>query len=398
MNRISVVLRPLAALLLPAALFAVLAMPASALAGEPATVTVRVEGFSGTLLPQTQVTTSTTPVPVEGGTCSGTSAGGALYDAVKGNWRAVKGSFGVEILGIDGVDLPPFGEENYAYWSIWVNNSFASKGACEEELQTGADIVFAAQCFATGPYCPSDASAPEHFLTSSPPSASVVGINEAVTLKIGSLSTASGAAEAELPAETTVGGDPSGAVTPQHDGTATLTFSAPGVYTVQAHAPGSVPSDPQTVCVHNGNDGLCGTSAPGGQVAGFHETAPYKGPFALVAHAGAPLDGHVYSRRHSVRQLSGTIVGHSAISAVRIELRRGFHGRCSTFDGARAKFVPARCGGGTPFQVASGPSWSYLLPAALPRGRYVLDVLATDVAGNQTSLARGSSRVVFYVR
>ena len=35
---------------------------------------------------------------------------------------------------------------------------------------------------------------------------------------------------------------------------------------------------------------------------------------------------------------------------------------------------------------------------ALAPGRYVLDIEATDVAGNHTSLARGTSRIVFYVR
>jgi hypothetical protein len=38
-----------------------------------------------------------------------------------------------------------------------------------------------------------------------------------------------------------------------------------------------------------------------------------------------------------------------------------------------------------------------LLPFKLPAGRYVLDIEATDLAGSQTKLARGSSRVVFYV-
>ena len=38
------------------------------------------------------------------------------------------------------------------------------------------------------------------------------------------------------------------------------------------------------------------------------------------------------------------------------------------------------------FKVASTPSFSYLLPGALQRGRYVLDIEATDAAGNRTSL------------
>ncbi|HTZ86407.1 MAG TPA: hypothetical protein VMB05_07050, partial [Solirubrobacteraceae bacterium] len=62
------------------------------------------------------------------------------------------------------------------------------------------------------------------------------------------------------------------------------------------------------------------------------------------------------------------------------------------------RFQRARCGQGAFFKVGSTPSYSYLLPAALAPGRYVLDVQATDEAGNRTTLARGSSRIVFYVR
>ena len=58
-----------------------------------------------------------------------------------------------------------------------------------------------------------------------------------------------------------------------------------------------------------------------------------------------------------------------------------------------------RCGAehGRFFSVGSSAHFSYLLPFALPRGRYVLDVEATDAAGNHAPLARGSSRVVFEV-
>ena len=50
------------------------------------------------------------------------------------------------------------------------------------------------------------------------------------------------------------------------------------------------------------------------------------------------------------------------------------------------------------FKVSTAPSFSYLLPSTLAPGRYVLDIQATDVAGNRTTLARGTSRIVFYVR
>jgi hypothetical protein len=60
--------------------------------------------------------------------------------------------------------------------------------------------------------------------------------------------------------------------------------------------------------------------------------------------------------------------------------------------------MSARCGEGSFFNVSSDGVFSYLLPSALAPGRYVLDIEAADVAGNHTTLARGTSRTVFYVR
>ncbi len=80
-----------------------------------------------------------------------------------------------------------------------------------------------------------------------------------------------------------------------------------------------------------------------------------------------------------------------------LRLRRSYKGRCYAYNGASERFGSARCGHGSFFKVGARSSFSYLLPASLPAGRYVLDVRANDVAGNRTTLARGTSRVVFYV-
>jgi len=390
------------------------AFASSAWAGEPATVTVRVEGFNGvTLLPQTQVTTSTAPIPVESGSCSGTSAGGALYDATHGNWKVKEEGQGVAILGIDGVNLPPFGSGDYAYWALWVNDKFAELGACSEELQAGDHVVFVGQCFALGSECPTSESAPDHFLTETAPSANVANVGEAVSVTIGSLSTASGAGEATLPTGVTVTGAAQ-PVSPNDQGVATLSFPSAGNYTIQAHAPDAVPSDPFTICVHNGNDGTCGTTAPTTSststststgtstaatgVAGFARSAPYTGPYALVARATDLIEDHTYGRTNAPRVLSGTVLAHSAVSTVSLQLRRRYKGRCYAYNGTRERFMPARCGKGSYFKVSTSASYSYLLPAALAPGRYVLDIRATDASDNHTTLARGSSRIVFYVR
>jgi hypothetical protein len=380
-------------------------LASAAVAAEPATVTVRVEGFNGaTLLPQTQVTTSTAPVPVEGGVCSGTSVGGALYDATHGDWDAKEASGGVEILGIEGIDLPPFGAEDYAYWAIWLNNGFAQNGACAEQARPSMDIVFAGQCFALGPDCPASATAPDHFLTMTSPTSAEVGVGESVSVTVGSLGTASGAPEA-LPEGVTVTGGPV-AVSPNLQGVATLKFTAAGSYTLQARAADSVPSDPYTVCVHNANDGTCGTTGPSGSSSGSsgsggvlgYSSSSYKGPYAVVAKLAGLIDNHHYPRGRAPRVLAGKVLGHTTIASVSLRLRRSYRGRCYAYDGASDRFGSARCGHGGFFKVGTQASFSYLLPESLAPGRYVLDVRATDEAGNRTALARGTSRVVFYVR
>ena len=59
-----------------------------------------------------------------------------------------------------------------------------------------------------------------------------------------------------------------------------------------------------------------------------------------------------------------------------------------------------RCGArrGKWFSIGSKADWTYLLPKALGRGRYVLDLKTIDGAGNADSkLARTRNRVVFFV-
>jgi hypothetical protein len=83
---------------------------------------------------------------------------------------------------------------------------------------------------------------------------------------------------------------------------------------------------------------------------------------------------------------------------VQLSLRRRAGRRCSQWSGRSERFVGKSCGRKTFFDAGSGPKWSYLLPAPLPRGRYVLDVKAVDRAGNsQGRLVRGRTRVVFEV-
>src|SRR5262249_20630275 len=141
-----------------------------------------------------------------------------------------------------------------------------------------------------------------------------------------------------------------------------------------------------------------GGSSPGGGVAGYTSTAPYKGPFALVAEVTSLLNAHTYRHGHAPRLIAGRITSHSPVTSVSLALRRSFHGRCFAYDGVRGRFARARCGRAPFSQVAKDPSFSSLRPSPLPAGRYVLDVQAGDTAGNTLTLARGTSRLVFHVR
>jgi hypothetical protein len=377
-----------------------LAVVSTALASGPATVTVRVEGLSETKLPPTQLTTTTSPVVKDGSpehACPGTSALGALELGTGGGWSGPwnSGFKQYEIYSIEGeTHLFEKGASANYYWSLWIDEKEAFVGACEAELAPGDRVLFFPACF--GSACP---PSPSPLGIEAPASA---GVGEPISVTVrkyapgGEATAASGASVAGAAATATT----------DAAGHATLTFSRPGTVTLLASAADAVRTE-TTICVHAGSDGNCGTQAPPGSAPSTQSTTPggvasfvnrYTGPFALVASATSLLDGHVYARGRAPRVLSGKILAHSAVSSVSLELRRQHAGVCSSYDGTTERFRRARCGSGSFFRVSGGGAFSYLLPAALGPGRYVLDVQASDVAGNRTTLARGTSRLVFYVR
>ncbi len=400
-------------------------LPAVASAGTPTTVTVRVEGAGGqTLLPQTVVTTTAAPINVDNNPaddCSGTSAGGALYDAVQGDWGvSFDSGIGVSFNAIEGLDL---GSSTDAYWAFWYDNAYASVGACAQELSPGDHVVFVASCYAVGPGCPTSSSPDQFLVEGAPNGASVapgaavpVEVNTPVSIPVSSISDASYGPDA-LPGVTVSAGSLSTQVSAP--GAATLTFPSTGTYTVQAAATDAVPSDSYTVCVHNGNDGTCGTTAPqpaattigtttttttsatSTAIGAVQGTSVTRAPAAaLAAFAASILNSHVYSAADAPRSLAGHVTAPGALLEVRARLTRDDHGRCSAYDGTTERFRAARCGADRApfFGVGKSPTFSYLLPTRLAPGRYVFDVEAVDAAGRVSGLYHGTSRIVFYVK
>ncbi|HEX5225477.1 MAG TPA: hypothetical protein VFW29_10155 [Solirubrobacteraceae bacterium] len=373
----------------------------SALAGP--TVTVRVEGEAATLLPATPVTLNE-PEPVSG--CPANSVAAAINLAAAGNWDhgeafGAGGDFTQTLLG----ETHEFAHESDT-WAEWVNYKWGG-GICTDMLSEGDEVLMVADHEPEPFFAPTVlplvvTEAPAVVQAGSPFNVAVSAVHTAPE----AFAEAGQGTPAPIAGATVSGGGASASTAAS--GVATLTLTGTGTVTLRVTRAGDAPSRPFTVCVHNGSDGNCGTAAGGSGartgsgtangVLGGASGKAYTGPYALVANVSGPANGRVYSRGGAPRLLAGTILTHSPVTSVSLELRRSHRGRCWTFDATSARFVRIRCGRGSTFPVASSGTFSYLLPSALKPGRYVLDVTAGDSAGNHTTLARGTSRVVFYVR
>jgi hypothetical protein len=390
--------------LLVAGLMLVAAAPAAA-AG-PAGVTVRVEGTSGPLIPVTPVTTTTAPVTKDGShSCSGTSAAGALEQATGGDWSGTWFSslndYGVERVKSENY---PFSQQDY-YWAVYVNDVSAS-GICATELSSGDEVLLAKSCGSATTGCYSgDVLAGRAATTTIAPGAAVgfsvaqVSNGFSTSPPYNPFSSRAPSAGAQLRAGATT-------ATTDAAGQATLTLTERGPQTVRITKATNVP-DEIPVCVTDGQDGFCGTAVPATPTTpcvttgddGRCGTPDKRASYGFVS---AVKEGQKFAPGKGPRELAGRVdADASGIADVRLRLTAKSAKQCTTFDGRREAFkVMKKCGAqrGTWFSIGSSEDWRYLLPKRLGTGRYVLDVLVVDKAGNRDEqLARGRNRVVFKV-
>ena len=373
----------------------------SASAQASPTVSLRVEGQNGTLLAQTKVELdSTTPEPNTG--CPGDSVAAVLERGTNGNWS--RATFVTEIL--DEVHGADFSKPDYWGFSVFRENRYQAfdAGVCDERVAVGEEILAA--------YNVSDADYnPTRFPLAIRGLPVTVKPGEPVTVRVDEFFCKNQYCAAD--ADGTQDGYPrprGGAVlevngtqvTTKDDGTATLTLTGRGPVQVRATADGDTPSRIEQTCVTDGNDGYCATPSPvvlGPCVStgddGLCGTRDRRAPEARITGI-AEQQRFVAGR--GPRVLTAEVPADpSGLHQVKLRLTRRAGGRCSYYSGGKEAFVASRCGRSFPFKVTAENQVSYLLPARLPRGRYVLDVLATDKAFNRDALARGRNRIAFFV-
>jgi hypothetical protein len=408
---------------LSVALLAVLLLCSAAIAA-PITVNLRVEGSTETLYegpiatePETIETLSSNgPHPCnytengssgakegDGGNASATATT-ALHDAAVAaglafdaewfgsgtNDNENPGDFFVSQVGTDINQT----SSPYDSWGFAVNDTTSPVGGCQVALAPGNEVLWAYNYFNLA-----------HLLSLSGPNAASTGTPITVHVTDAQTGAAlSGAAIGKVSGgiTTTLAGSP----TTDSNGNATITLSQTGTVKLKATQSDSVRSNGLTICVHNGNDGTCGTSIPGvtgpgtGPSGGSALSIVQSPAVADIARTAGVLNGHVYAHRRSPRVLRGSVgvPVDGTLRQVRISLQRRVGGRCFRFDGQREQFVRAKCGVTSFFSVGGSESFSYLLPAPLPAGRYIYDIEAIDSAGHPTKLVPGVSHVVFRVR
>jgi hypothetical protein len=346
-----------------ALLASVLALGAPAALAAPATVNLRVEGRSATIFEGPVRTDAKTLTKDASGPheCDGTNGGAnptpgatmttALDDgAIVGGftWDGTWFSFGDFSIDRIGPDAATASE----YWGYALNFKPSQVGGCQQQVRSGDDVLFAFDFFSKA-----------HLLRLAAPPTAEAGRSVTVTVTDGQ--------DGSPVAGASVGGAVTGP-----DGTASVTFSSPGTQSLKAERADSVRSNAAWVCVHAGDDGTCGTAAPA-PAAGAPAARDARLPAVSIAGI---RNGQRFRARRAPRLLRGSVdPGAAGLHAVRLRLRRAVGPRCWFFSAKIERFRRGRCAATWfVYTIGDRPQWSYLLPARLGPGRYVLDVVAID--------------------
>ena len=316
-------------------------------------------------------------------------------------------AFQYGLVTIKGVSYPFDPPSSYTgkYWSIYLNGYAAPSGICGFNLQPADSLVVAAINDSDPNGLLNLSGVP---LTAAPGSPVTVTVNRSATTYSPPDFLPVNSEEPAKDATVQAGGT---SATTGADGKATLTLTQRGPVAIRATKAGEVRSATESICVTDGADGYCGTIKPGETTS---PTSPPAAAQSAVVDRDVPFGsvGSIPEQQHfkrgkAPRELSGAVDGEpSGIKDIRLRLTRRVGKRCERLDSARERWVKAaRCGADNSpfFSIGDRTPWSYLLPQALTKGRYVLDVQVADRAGNvRRGNTRGGvreqrNRVVFFV-
>jgi hypothetical protein len=371
----------------------------STAAAAPVTVHLRVEGSTQTLFdgPITTDAKSLTKDATGSHPCDGTNGGvnatpgptmtGAMDDGAAAagftwaaTWNAGYQDFFISRIGPDTNTGAPAYSPYWGYFQNWVATQI---GGCQQQVAQGDDVLFA-----YGDYG-------QPLLQLTAPARAATGESFQVTAQendgAGHRIAAPGAA---------VGG-----TTTDASGHATLTFGDAGSHPLKATRSGAIRSNGATVCVYVPGSGDCGTdNAAPVQPPIDQAPPPVVQPVAKdttppVVRLSSIEPGKVYAA--GPRVLSGEAEDAGGIAQVFLRLRSTDGGgltadsRCRWFSGKRGVFThrTVPCSKARYFRIGTNARFSYLLPAPLRSGHYVLEVKVLDKAYNA-----GRSEAAFRVK
>ena len=354
----------------------------------PVTVNLRVEGSTQTLF-EGPITTDAKSLTKDGTgshPCDGTNANtnpapgptmaGAMDDGATAagftwaaTWNAGYQDFFISRIGPD----TNTGAPTYTpYWGYFLNWVASKIGACQQQVAQADDVVFAYSDYG------------QSLLQLNAPTRAATGEAFGVTVQ------QNDGAGTRTPAAAAV---VQGATT-DATGHATLSFADAGVHRFKATRAGSIRSNAASVCVYAPGSGDCGTDKP----PVVDQTAPpadqplvqpaAKDTTAPVIAVSSPEAGKDYAR--GPRVIAGQVDDAGGIAQVFLRLRSSDGGgltsasRCHWFSGKRGVFThrTVPCSKARFFRIGTKARFSYLLPARLRTGRYVLDIKVLDKAYN----------------
>ena len=427
-------------------------------AAEAADVTFRIEATSGTIFPRgglTLPTTAVAPAGVpDGQTCPGDSVIGAVHAAVSGDWSGDWSvTTGWSLTQIKTTTADPANAPRQAKWVVILNGNITNVPPCQKILAPGDSVlVYPAclpattnfgSCYQNGPL---DLMGPNNAVGS--PGAPVKFTVFQTTVSLDN--DGNGSSQRATSAGAVVSSPEGSSKTDERYGTGetALWIATRGSSDIAVFKNTFVP-DRTSVCITDGADGFCGTTrAPPNpfdpyafcQTTGNDGYCNSPDQIAPLGRISTPRAAASFPRGEAPQKLTGTVdfdptlTDHVDLRLMRqitakvivrykktkVIVKKKVHGKvvrkrvtkkipvralrtvCYGWSDTAAtwkKLKKCDASTATKFRAEGAEEWTYAFLNKLPYGKYTLDALAQDGAGNvDTARENGRNRILFSVK